>query len=424
MLVYETNQAHLADLVWALLNWFVHVQNYEKKGEGASTVRYWNSLVKENLTKCEYSNDFKTKEMMLKLYHAFDLNEYKESANHGSSGNGNRLPNDLYRTIIQSGKFQGKTRGELDVQLRNTPECIEGGDSQPEEVEGYEHMDRSELVTALDELDQNYARLGGDYARLGGDYARLQGDYARLSEENSALRERSRLNDVSGGYSVEELKAMPLNKSIPLRPRDELVEFSLNAVTEIDKLETELEQTRNSLFTADSENEALKLQVCVLKAELRQKEADLRVEGQASQLVSKAGQSSLAAVGASSSSGTIREQSSPAAAGASSSSRTIREQSSPAAAGASSSSGTIREQSSSAAAGASFSSGTIRERFRSCRPVHKGCNCGQQYTVGIVTAETSPNVGRKFWKCSNHAFHGNVTHFGGFTDGKPGNKKK
>merc|ERR1712070_515647 len=352
--------------VWALLNWFVHVQNYEKKGEGASTVRYWNSLVKENLTKCEYSNDFKTKEMMLKLYHAFDLNEYKESANHGSSGNGNRLPNDLYRTIIQSGKFQGKTRGELDVQLRNTPECIEGGDSQPEEVEGYEHMDRSELVTALDELDQNYARLGGDYARL--------------SEENSALRERSRLNDVSGGYSVEELKAMPLNKSIPLRPRDELVEFSLNAVTEIDKLETELEQTRNSLFTADSENEALKLQVCVLKAELRQKEADLRVEGQASQLVSKAGQSSLAAVGASSSSGTIREQSSPAA------------------------------------AGASFSSGTIRERFRSCRPVHKGCNCGQQYTVGIVTAETSPNVGRKFWKCSNHAFHGNVTHFGGFTD--------
>ena len=381
MLVYETNQAHLADLVWALLNWFVHVQNYEKKGEGASTVRYWNSLVKENLTKCEYSNDFKTKEMMLKLYHAFDLNEYKESANHGSSGNGNRLPNDLYRTIIQSGKFQGKTRGELDVQLRNTPECIEGGDSQPEEVEGYEHMDRSELVTALDELDQNYARLGGDYARL-------QGDYARLSEENSALRERSRLNDVSGGYSVEELKAMPLNKSIPLRPRDELVEFSLNAVTEIDKLETELEQTRNSLFTADSENEALKLQVCVLKAELRQKEADLRVEGQASQLVSKAGQSSLAAVGASSSSGTIREQSS------------------------------------SAAAGASFSSGTIRERFRSCRPVHKGCNCGQQYTVGIVTAETSPNVGRKFWKCSNHAFHGNVTHFGGFTDGKPGNKKK
>merc|ERR1712070_352703 len=245
--------------------------------------------------------------------------------------------------------------------------------------------DRSELVTALDELDQNYARL---------------------SEENSALRERSRLNDVSGGYSVEELKAMPLNKSIPLRPRDELVEFSLNAVTEIDKLETELEQTRNSLFTADSENEALKLQVCVLKAELRQKEADLRVEGQASQLVSKAGQSSLAAVGASSSSGTIREQSSPAAAGASSSSRTIREQSSPAAAGASSSSGTIREQSS------------------SCRPVHKGCNCGQQYTVGIVTAETSPNVGRKFWKCSNHAFHGNVTHFGGFTDGKPGNKKK
>merc|ERR1712070_921256 len=263
--------------------------------------------------------------------------------------------------------------------------------------------DRSELVTALDELDQNYARL---------------------SEENSALRERSRLNDVSGGYSVEELKAMPLNKSIPLRPRDELVEFSLNAVTEIDKLETELEQTRNSLFTADSENEALKLQVCVLKAELRQKEADLRVEGQASQLVSKAGQSSLAAVGASSSSGTIREQSSPAAAGASSSSRTIREQSSPAAAGASSSSRTTREQSSSAAAGASFSSGTIRERFRSCRPVHKGCNCGQQYTVGIVTAETSPNVGRKFWKCSNHAFHGNVTHFGGFTDGKPGNKKK